>query len=106
MYIQMQLHLSLLSNASVTAGGRARLSSARRRTRSIAARRAEDGRALPAMTDRLHCSILQRHNFVNVFDTKVHLAAGLAKLSRFVACAGVLGPVAQGDGCAIDRRVF
>src|SRR5213595_71610 len=40
-------------NASGTAGGRARLSSARRRTPSIAARRAEDRRALPAMTDRL-----------------------------------------------------
>src|SRR5438094_9116947 len=36
----------------MTAGGRARLSSARRRTPSIAARRAEDRRALPAMTDR------------------------------------------------------
>src|SRR5207253_2327050 len=53
MYIQMQVHLSLLSNAPMTAGGRARLSSARRRTPSIAARRAEDRRALPAMTDRL-----------------------------------------------------
>src|SRR5437870_193228 len=42
-----------VSNGSVRAGGRARLSSARRRTPQIVARRAEDRRALPAMTDRL-----------------------------------------------------
>src|SRR5437899_7234896 len=40
-------------NASATAGGRARLSSARRRRPQIVARRAEDRRALPAMTDPL-----------------------------------------------------
>src|SRR6266513_948784 len=43
-----------LSNGSVRAGGRARLSSARRRTPQIVARRAGDRRALPAVTDRIH----------------------------------------------------
>ena len=48
-----KLQRNLKRNASVTAAGRARLSSARRGIFEIVARRAEDRRALPAVTEKL-----------------------------------------------------